>query len=418
MNRQARGSILVIGGAVRTHWHHVVCGARSCATDPKDDRNMRPWRPLISMRHRCCEKRLSTSRWRIRIDIGVVGNPRNGFRVFPCGARLSGVNLLRDATYREEAIENATPSLLRAFRHAGLVHSLRHGLDPVRVGRYSALAPGPSPEQAERMCALLPRYISDPCAFYRYGVLLLRANRRSRAKQVLARSGYRLASLDASCPSLPALRGWPLPAVHRTLGPMRLDEALGPLAGPAHYLVVDPVHRLVSLAAGTVSGPGADARSGCRSAIAYSATAGASAHGARAGRLCSERHPPDRSDPTRRRLWPIAAEFRKVFRATTEQIMVGLFETNPESFCYQNLHCLKARAYLDPPTKGRVEAMEPATAHRTVQRQFETWRHRARLPVPGPLSGGKPWPGASTRAPAKLAGGEAGPAGCAEDATA
>ncbi|MGH8471905.1 MAG: hypothetical protein ACREVJ_05525, partial [Gammaproteobacteria bacterium] len=91
--------------------------------------------------------------------------------------------------------------------------------------------------------------------------------------------------------------------------------------------------------------------------------------------------------------------------------MVGLFETNPESFCYQNLHCLKARAYLDPPTKARVVAMEPAAAHRTVQRQFEIWRHRTRLPVPplaertadpttenaegaegtGPRSGGAAW---------------------------
>ncbi|MGH2707271.1 MAG: hypothetical protein ACRDJK_03135, partial [Actinomycetota bacterium] len=48
----------------------------------------------------------------------------------------------------------------------------------------------------------------------------------------------------------------------------------------------------------------------------------------------------------------------------------------------QNLHCLKTRAYLDPPTKARAVAMEPAAAHRTVQRQFETWRHRTRLPVP------------------------------------
>ncbi|MGH8569951.1 MAG: hypothetical protein ACREXU_18585, partial [Gammaproteobacteria bacterium] len=46
-----------------------------------------------------------------------------------------------------------------------------------------------------------------------------------------------------------------------------------------------------------------------------------------------------------------------------------------------------ARAYLDPPTKARVAAMERAAAHRTVQRQFQIWRHRTRLP----RSGGVAW---------------------------
>ncbi|MGH8490155.1 MAG: hypothetical protein ACREXS_15125, partial [Gammaproteobacteria bacterium] len=106
------------------------------------------------------------------------------------------------------------------------------GLDPVRVGRYSALVPGPSPEQVDPFALPIDTEFSYSAQTVGHAL-----------KQVLARSGYRLASLDASCPSLPTLLGWPLPAVHRTLGPMRLDEALKTLAGPAHYLVVDPVHR-------------------------------------------------------------------------------------------------------------------------------------------------------------------------------
>ncbi len=259
--------------------------------------------------------------------------------------------------------------------------ALGGGLDPLRVGRYSAIVPGPSPEQAD------PFALPIDTEFF-YSVQTV----GHALKQVLAHSGYRLASLAASCPSLPILLGWPLPAVHRTLGPMRLDEALGTLAGPAHYLVVDPVHRLVSFelrepyqglvqtraAGAALSSPTAQVPALLRFEPAPVAFAANATH--RIGPIAPGAE-----------LWPIAAELRKVFRATSEQIMVGLFETNPESFCYQNLHCLKARAYLDPPTKARVAAMEPATAHRTVQRQFEIWRHRTRLPVPGPLSGAAAW---------------------------
>jgi conjugative transfer region protein (TIGR03748 family) len=101
--------------------------------------------------------------------------------------------------------------------------------------RYSAIVPGSSPEQA------------DPLAVPVHGQFPLSVQTVGRAiKQVLARTGYRLADLAASCPSLSALLDLPLPAVHRTLGPMCLDEALKTLAGPAHTLVIDPVRRLVS----------------------------------------------------------------------------------------------------------------------------------------------------------------------------
>jgi FimV-like protein len=58
-------------------------------------------------------------------------------------------------------------------------------------------------------------------------------------------------------------------------------------------------------------------------------------------------------------LWPIAADLREAFRATTEQLMVGLFEANPGSFCHRNLHCLKAAAYLEVPQATRVAAIRP-----------------------------------------------------------
>jgi len=38
----------------------------------------------------------------------------------------------------------------------------------------------------------------------------------------------------------------PLPAIHRTIGPMTLDRALNTLSGEAFELIVDPVHRKVA----------------------------------------------------------------------------------------------------------------------------------------------------------------------------
>jgi conjugative transfer region protein (TIGR03748 family) len=108
-------------------------------------------------------------------------------------------------------------------------------LEPARVGRYSVIVPGPSPEQTDPLAVLV--HMEFPRSVQTLGRTI---------EQVLAQTGYRLADLHASCPSMSALLDLPLPAVHRTLGPMRLDEALKTLAGPAHTLVIDPVHRLVS----------------------------------------------------------------------------------------------------------------------------------------------------------------------------
>ena len=109
------------------------------------------------------------------------------------------------------------------------------GLEPVRVGRYSAIVPGPLPSKPILLRSRSTLSSPYPCR---------RSVTRSNGPSHPAATG--LQALHASCPSLSALLALPLPAVHRTLGPMRLDEALGALAGPAHTVVVDPVHRLVS----------------------------------------------------------------------------------------------------------------------------------------------------------------------------
>lgn len=62
---------------------------------------------------------------------------------------------------------------------------------------------------------------------------------------LLERSGYRLAYGAGADPNLPTLMQLPLPQVHRSLGPIRLRDALQALAGGAWVLVEDPVNRLV-----------------------------------------------------------------------------------------------------------------------------------------------------------------------------
>ncbi|MCP3994765.1 MAG: hypothetical protein GY722_06845, partial [bacterium] len=65
-------------------------------------------------------------------------------------------------------------------------------------------------------------------------------------RYLLQRSGYRLPTAESIGPDTVVLFGLPLPAVHRSLGPMTLRDALATLAGPAFYLVQDPVHRLIT----------------------------------------------------------------------------------------------------------------------------------------------------------------------------
>lgn len=63
-------------------------------------------------------------------------------------------------------------------------------------------------------------------------------------QHLLDGSGYRL----AGAPDSPAaiMLAQPLPKVHRSLGPLPLDQALQTLAGPVFQLVQDPLHRRIA----------------------------------------------------------------------------------------------------------------------------------------------------------------------------
>ncbi len=105
----------------------------------------------------------------------------------------------------------------------------------IQVGRYSLLATTPTESQADLLAATVT--VQFPERIQTVG---------EAVPYLLQSSGYRLATAEAIRPDTVALFELPLPAVHRSLGPMTLRDALETLAGSAFHLVQDPVHRLIS----------------------------------------------------------------------------------------------------------------------------------------------------------------------------
>ncbi|MCP4995358.1 MAG: pili assembly chaperone [Gammaproteobacteria bacterium] len=107
--------------------------------------------------------------------------------------------------------------------------------DETQVGRYSLLAATPTEAQADLLAAKMT--IQFPERIQTVG---------EAVHYLLQRSGYRLATHETAGSETHALFMLPLPAVHQSLGPMMLRDALKTLAGPAFSLVQDPVHRLIT----------------------------------------------------------------------------------------------------------------------------------------------------------------------------
>ena len=105
----------------------------------------------------------------------------------------------------------------------------------VAVARYSTLRAVPTIAQRDPLADLVTTIF--PASVTRVG---------EAVETLLAPSGYRLAGAQAATPERAALLALPLPAVHRTLGPLPLRLALQTLAGPVFAVVEDPLHRLVS----------------------------------------------------------------------------------------------------------------------------------------------------------------------------
>lgn len=106
---------------------------------------------------------------------------------------------------------------------------------PRRMGRYSMRSLVPLEGQKDPLDAVVQ--VTIPSAIQDVG---------SALAHLLAHSGWRLAAPPSVDPSLTELLRLPLPESQRTLGPLRLHEAVQVLCGDAYRVVVDPVHRLIS----------------------------------------------------------------------------------------------------------------------------------------------------------------------------
>ena len=113
--------------------------------------------------------------------------------------------------------------------------SLNLKADQAQVGRYSMIAAVPSKAQTDLLATTLT--IRFPERIQTLG---------EAVRYLLQRSGYRLAKIESIRPDTVNLFALSLPAVHRSLGPMTLRDALNTLAGPAFNLVQDPIHRLIT----------------------------------------------------------------------------------------------------------------------------------------------------------------------------
>ena len=138
---------------------------------------------------------------------------------------------------KQSFFHSTHPKVVAVICAAGIfaVASVDLQANELQVGRYSLFAATPTQAQAKllstTMTVRFPNRIQGVGEAVRY---------------LLQRSGYRLANIESIGPDTTALFALPLPAVHRSLGPMMLRDALETLAGPAFHLVQDPVHRLVT----------------------------------------------------------------------------------------------------------------------------------------------------------------------------
>ena len=103
----------------------------------------------------------------------------------------------------------------------------------MQVGRYSVWPIAATRAQAAPLSVIVAVRFPGPVQTVEQAI-----------QHLLDGSGYRL----AGAPDSPAaiMLAQPLPEVHRSLGPLRLDQALQTLAGPVFQLVQDPLHRRIA----------------------------------------------------------------------------------------------------------------------------------------------------------------------------
>ena len=116
--------------------------------------------------------------------------------------------------------------------------------DWVQTGRYASVATIPTPAQQAPLDAIISIEFPEPVSTVGAAIQML-----------VDGSGYELSDILYWDVEVLELFERPLPGVHRNLGPLSVSTALKTLMGPAFYLIVDPVHRLLGFGLNPVIEP-------------------------------------------------------------------------------------------------------------------------------------------------------------------
>ena len=127
-----------------------------------------------------------------------------------------------------------TTIMSMSLAHADPSVSSSSTVEPLRVARYSTLAPMATTEQQNPLAVIISLHFPQQIH-----------NVSEAIDVLLQRSGYRV-DKTISEPAWVVLDDLPLPAVHRDLGPITLDQALRTLAGNEFAMRVNHLKRKVA----------------------------------------------------------------------------------------------------------------------------------------------------------------------------
>lgn len=256
----------------------------------------------------------------------------------------------------------------------------------VIVGRYSTSQPVATPEQTDILQTVV--MLQFPQKITTVGEAL---------EYLLLRSGYRMAKGSTLDPGMPVLLTRPLPEVHRTLGPITLEEALRTLAGHVYRLAVDPLNRLIAfdlkdkyrsllktpgpsvrprVPSGTLVSEQASADQLPEAEILDSKLYGTVSTQPQNIRTCTTPYHVQKNEI----LFDIARNCAKQQGVGIYTMAYGLYEKNPQAFGSiggkPNVHLLKAGRELQIPTATELAKLSKTEAIQFWENQQQLWKQR------------------------------------------
>ncbi len=147
---------------------------------------------------------------------------------------MLGFTLMRCNTFYPRFIQGSL-KFLAAVLLLTLSNHVFASTSNMQIGRYLTVENKPSISQVDLLSQTIQ--VRFPQAIQTVGDAM---------NDVLRLSGYSLILTDQMSHALKITLTKPLPAIYRDFGPMPLKDALTTLAGPAFYLVQDPLNRRVN----------------------------------------------------------------------------------------------------------------------------------------------------------------------------